>query len=561
MNKVFSYYTNYTKHIPEYENWIEGNKKDSSVTSDFITNEKSLSLKQKAQTLAAPILVCDSYEHEKAEDAETFFQTLNIELMSAAGAITILPSAITKLIPVLQKFAKNENFAQKAVNMLNAYQNKSVKIASLNIPVSKALTAVSTVFGMVFFASGIKKSMESQLGLIRKASFDATQEIINDPKLFAILTKEQEAEVNNSVLKQNNEDSNAFLDTLRNKVNLSSTFSSVKEYQTNLNDYKVKKDKYFESLNNSKSIKPGSEQINNAQEDQVLFNSLLSNVEHSVLEPLRRVETISNIAYSSLFTGGFLEYLLTDKLVQVLGIKNKALAGVIKFGAPLMTYLLLNKNISDIENKAILATKYKHLKQFTENPMQYQSNTESEKQSLPQFIKTVYNDMKEYDKFEKEELPELKQKLEAKKNINLSAEQIKSAKRLQKNTSMVINKHREEVYNQTVGIKAFSESILGPIDIVATAFGALIGNGLSKLIPGVKNTRLFTGIGAAMAFVPAAIVEAKLTKQQKLAEKIAAMKTIKNLQDANMFLGDENSPYYNLKMPSNHSKIFTDFDL
>ena len=44
-----------------------------------------------------------------------------------------------------------------------------------------------------------------------------------------------------------------------------------------------------------------------------------------------------------------------------------------------------------------------------------------------------------------------------------------------------------------------------------------------------------TGLGAVAAFIPAAIVDAKLTKEQKKAEKIAAMVTIKNLQSPNKF--------------------------
>ena len=124
---------------------------------------------------------------------------------------------------------------------------------------------------------------------------------------------------------------------------------------------------------------------------------------------------------------------------------------------------------------------------------------------------------------------------------------------------MVLNKHREEVYNQTVGIKSFSETILGPIDIVATAVGAFIGNGLSKKIANPKNARIFTGLGAIIAFIPAAIIEAKLTKQQKLAEKIAAMKTIKNIQDTKLFL--DNSTSINKKSFSieENNSIFKDF--
>lgn len=557
MNKIFSYYTNYKEYIPEYKKWNNNAAEDTSAAqSDITENYNNKKLKQKAKVIVNPILIADNYEHKKAEDAETFFQTLNIELMSVAGLITSFPVAITKVIPFLNKRAKNNNLAKKAAELLTKYKDKTVKIASKNVALSKIFTIGSAVLGMTFFASGIKKSMESQLGLIRKSSFDATQSIINDPKLFAILTPEQQEKID-SIVKYEDKNNREFINTLHDKINLSSTFSSVKEYRASLDNYKKQKEAYFQSLKTKNPVSANKSETEAAKEDQVLFESLLRNVEHAVLEPLRRVETISNISYSSLFTGGFLEYLLTDKLVKTLKIKNKLFASAVKFGAPLITYLLLNKNISDIENKAILATKYKHLKQFTENPLQYSTKQEQEKQSLPEFIKTVIKDMKDYDKFSKEELPKIKQRLEAQRTLELSPEQEKEAKKLQRNTSMVINKHREEVYNQTVGIKAFSESILGPIDIVSTAIGAFIGNKISQITSNPKNSRLYSGIGAIMAFIPAAIIEAKLTSQQKIAEKIAAMKTIKDIKNPNLFL--DNSVSNNIFRQENHSDIFKDF--
>lgn len=555
MNKIISYYTKYREYVPEYKKWENTDAKNTdNASSDIAAKQNTESLKQKAKAIANPILVADSYEHEKAEDSETFFQTLNIELMSIAGLITSLPVAITKIIPLLKKHSNN-NIANKAAELLTSYKEKTIKIASKSIPLSKLLTVGSAILGLSFYASGIKNSIKSQLGLIRKASFDATQSIINDPKLFAILTDEQQAKID-SIVKYDDKNHNEFINTLKDKINLSSTFSSVKEYRDSLSGYQKQKEEYFKSISGNNNTTANEDERLSAEEDKILFTSLVKNVEHDVLEQLRKVETVSNISYSSLFTGGFLEYLLTDKLVKSLGIKNKIPASIVKFGAPLITYLLLNKNISDIENKAILATKYKHLKQFVENPLNYSSPKE-EKQSLPAFLKSVYQDMKEYDKFEKDELPKIKQRLEAQRTISLSPEQEKAAERLQKNTSMVINKHREELLNNTVGIESFSETILGPIDILSTAIGAFIGNNLAKKVSNPKQTKLFSAIGAILAFIPAAAIEAKLTKEQKLAEKISAMRTLKNIQDTNLFLS--NTTKTNSEKKEKTSEIFKDF--
>ena len=73
MNNVFSYYTKYREYIPEYNDWKNGNAQQDKVASNSSAIElNNESLKQKAQTIVNPLLIADCYEHEKAEDAETF---------------------------------------------------------------------------------------------------------------------------------------------------------------------------------------------------------------------------------------------------------------------------------------------------------------------------------------------------------------------------------------------------------------------------------------------------------------------------------------------------------
>ena len=560
MNNIFSYYTKYRDHIAEYNKW---NKDANKIPKNHQASNLSLSqtsLKQKAKAIAEPLILLDSYEHEKAEDSETFFQTLNMELMSVTGAICSIPLAITKFIPFLNKHSDKHNLIKKTASFLEKYKSTSVNILGKNISAAKIATIFSVIGGAAFYINGMKNSMCSQLGLIRKASFDATQDIVNDPKLYAVLTPEQEAKVN-SIVDYDFKHKNAFVDKLKDKVNINSSFQSVGEYKKTEGNYLQRKKEFFEKQNQtidkkSQNTKPSQE----AQEDKILFENLLKNVEHDVLEPLRKVETISNISYSAMFTGGFLEYLISDKLVDVLGIKNKLLGAGIKIGVPLLTYFILNKNISDIENKAILATKYKHLKNFMDNPELYQKPPNNKKENLLSFIKTTLKDMKDYDNFAQNELPKIKARMDAKRQIELTPEQMKKAKSLQENTSMVINKQREHLYEQSVGIETLSETILGPIDIAATAIGGTIGSKMAKKCGNKKLSGLFTGLGAIIAFIPAAIIEAKLTKQQKLSEKIAAMLAIKEIQNPSIFENGSNSiSLPNSQINKNIPDIFANF--
>ncbi len=558
MNNIFSYYTKYKDYTDEYKLWRQNLNKAENKTDVKAFDENNI--RKKAKAITDPILVLDNYEREKAEDSETFFQTCNIELMSLTSLICTLPMALAKIAPMFSgKMFKNKLLDKTAVS-LALYKRAKINIAGKNIPVPKIATVVSSVLGGLFFAHGIKKSMTSQLGLIRKAGFDASQNIINNPKLFAVLTPEQEKEVNN-ILDYDDKHKVEFVDKLKDKVNISSAFASVNDYKKNLPSYLKKKEEYFNSVNNNRPKQLNSLQEKNAKEDALLFKNLLKNVEHDVLDPLETVEKISNVTYSAMFTGGFLEYLISDKLVDVLKIQNKPLRAVMKLGVPLLTYLLLNKNISDIENRAILAVKYKHLKQFEENPLQYAQPDRDKKMSPIKFLKSVYKDMKNYEKFEQTELPKIKNKMQAKKQINLTKEQEKQAELLQKNTSMVLNTQREKLFEQSVGIKSLSETILGPLDIIATAVGGFMGNKLSKKCSNKKLAGMMTGIGAVIAFIPAAIIETKLTKQQKLAEKSSVMLTIKDLDDIKKFADNTNPDYFDSNTIINKtSSIFKEFE-
>jgi len=504
------------------------------------------------------LLVADSYEHDKAEDSETFFQTYNIELMSAATALTSIPIAVTKLIQMLEKHQRNR-FAKSAAGLLTKYQNASIGILGKNIKFTKFLTAAAAIAGGLFFAAGLKGSMQSQLGLIRKASFDSTQNIINDPKMFAILTPEQEKQI--EIISAADSRNIKVIDKIRDKTDIKSSFASVSDYKKNYAQYIKQKETYNQSLKYNPNLKLTEKQLQEARENQQLHENLLKRVELDPLERLRRIETISNVTYSSLFTGGFLEYLITDKLADVLHVKNKAIRAVMKFGVPLLTYLLLNKNISDIENKAILATKYKYLKAFIENPEEYTINNRTEKQHFPEFIKSVAKDIKDYETFANDELPEIQSKLNAKKSLKLTFEQEKTAKILQRNTAMALNEQRENVYEQSVGIKTFSETVLGPVDIAAAAIGGVLGSKLAAILlkqnPNNKAAGLCKGLGAVLTYIPAAILEAQLTKQQKLSEKTGTAMAITNLRDIKKF-ADYSNNFADLGF-RNNVKVFEEF--
>ena len=552
MGKILAHYTKYIKDVPDYKKW--NNEQDTKPKE---ASPASLVLKQKAKAISDPILLFDKYEHERTEDSETFCQTLNMELMSLTGVICSLPIAITKLPNLLKKKAETNDLIKKSCAAINTYSKKTV--GKKNIPLPKLLTIASTIIGGIFYVKSMNESVKTQLGITRKGSFDATQNIINDHKMYAILTPSQEKEVK-ELAKKEIKSNNNIVDKLKDKIDINSSFQAVSEYKKNQKDYQERKNNFNKEIENeqNRNISLSSNTIEEAKKDQQLFEKMLKIVEHDPLVPLEKVEILSNIGYSALFTGGFLEYLISDKLVDMLGIKNKMIRAVAKLGIPLVTYMVLNKNISDFENKVILATKYKHLKQFIENPNEYENKTENKeekkKESLIDFIKTVSKDIKDYNKFAKDELPFIEAKLNAKRHLKLTSEQEKNAKLLHKNTVMTLNNQREHLFKQTLGIESLSETVLGPIDILGTAIGAKIGHTLGKNSKNHKG--LYMGLGAILAFIPVAMVETFFTKQQKLAEKSSVMKAIKDIKNPRKFADIPSLQYENIQKEKNTPKIF-----
>ena len=249
MGKIVVNYTNYSKHVPEYKIWNEEQNKQQQVASTGNEN-----LKEKAKRIAEPILLFDKYERERAEDSETFFQTLNMEIMSATGLISSLPIALTKLPKILNKHSDKHPIIKNTADKLSNYAKKTLNVGKKQIPLPKALTLLSTLAAGIFFIKGMNSSIHSQQGLIRKASFDASQNIINDPALFAKLTPEQENQLK-EIVNTEKKNNNNFVDKLKDKIDINSSFQAVNDYTKNLPDYTKKKAAYFEEQKKSETNK------------------------------------------------------------------------------------------------------------------------------------------------------------------------------------------------------------------------------------------------------------------------------------------------------------------
>ena len=119
MGKIIDFYTKYRQDIPAYKDWNAEQKKQQVVTTPA-----PVSMQNKAKLIAEPMLLFDKYEHEKMEDAETFYQTFNIELMSLVGAISSLPMTITKLPKLFENKNVNSEFLKRVLKTFKNIQRE-----------------------------------------------------------------------------------------------------------------------------------------------------------------------------------------------------------------------------------------------------------------------------------------------------------------------------------------------------------------------------------------------------------------------------------------------------
>ena len=124
-------------------------------------------------------------------------------------------------------------------------------------------------------------------------------------------------------------------------------------------------------------------------------------------------------------------------------------------------------------------------------------------------------------------------------SLELSEKQLSDAKRLQKNTFRTFNKIDDNSQKFAESIEALGQSIAYPINMIfslgAAAFAApYLFKPFKTKAEQAKNLTKYFGI-VILGTIPAMIINAIITKEQKKASRIADMKAIEELNDYRKF--------------------------
>lgn len=508
------------------------------------------------RTLIDSINIMDQYSINKAEDVETAseiamqFFGLGLAVISIALSEALI--RIPKIKRVLEKKIQNEILRKALPSMLT--------------PVALALT-ISPIL-TVKFASFEKEAS-------RIARYQAREEELKDPKNFVIYNDEQieEAKKIAKTLPEPVEQKKSKLNPIANySDSIKSIKTLIKDHKNYLNWKQVhlkNEKKRIESVDN---MEISSEQIKTAKKDQNNLLRAIRKIEINSQNYLANTEMACNIMLGGSLIVGALGGGMINGLIWLLGKLNftsqssKLIQNMKSFSGPLGALgltLLASSYTIKLQKDAAKVGRFKAKQELLKDPHNFINYSDEQMDSVKnlkapveakkgifsrlkngmKFYFQLVKDSKEYKKYQKVEGKEELKLQEALKQINVSEQQIKDAKKLQKNSFMSFEKIDEMTQRYVDDTEAATDIgkkyIETGVNIIAAAFffmknkkGILEGKNI------FSTTKDFLKI--MMPFLFAGLIEIPIELQsnkiKKEAGKIGTMKAMKDLEDPKHFI-------------------------
>ncbi len=532
---IFGDYKSYKKYAPQYSEWKNARNLAEAKRQEYL-RQNPTAINQddikKSKALLRAIDVMDEYSQKKAENTEVATESIigNVATfaMVIGGGIGYLFKNNKALLKLCSKFVKNKEALPEIA-----------KLVSATIGGLLGLTAAS--FPLYAWAA------KAETKASRKGRFEAMRKELNDPKTFVTLTPEQEIQLekNLAVLKGQKEVKNPFKGFKESWNTVKDMVVDSKEYLQQKNDFEIsliKDEKHFD-----KKLNP--EEIEDAKRDQQLLTKLVEKIDIASQDYAENAELATSALITTTFGFSALFTALYEKLAQALKWQKSAapagLGGLLMLGATIWG--------AKVQKEASRVGRFKAKQELMNNPERLvyvpdektgeikDVQISNEKKGFFKFMKEAWKNSKEYDKWKKNEGAVEKKLSEALKNIEITDEQLKDAKRLQYNTFKTFNKVDEKSQKYAESIEALGQSIQVPITELLSIIG--IGVGMKFLVKGMKSKIHAEKISGyikyfmtALGFtLPSVLINAYITKEQKKASRVANMLAINEMQDYRNF--------------------------
>ena len=536
---MFGDYKSYKKYEPIYPNWkynrdlVEAKRLAYIEKHPEIFNENDV---QRGKILLRAIDIMDEYSQKKAENMEAATEPIiemGLELAAFVGMG--LGAFVGSIKPIGEFF---ERFAPKG--------SKFTKWFGIGIPAAIGLLVSSlTVFPLMAWGA------KAEVGASRKGRFEAMRGELSNPNGFAILNEEQTKQA------QKIADSIILEEDRKKKVSekISNGFHSIKDMAMDSKEYKQQRKLFeLELAEDEKNIEAEMSEkgIEDAKKDQQLLTKLVEKIDIASQDYAENSELATQAGIILASSLGGLAYFGIDKLLKAVNIKSASTISTITKVLSLSSVAIMGIIAAQINKQASRVGRYKVKQELMKNPNNfvYVSDEQADeikdvkvkrekKQNIFKFLITAYKNNKEYNKYKKTIGKDERRFYKATEKIKLSEEQLKDAKRLQKNTFRTFNKVDENSQKFAESIEALGQSLAYPITTLfslgATAFA------MPYLLKETKTKAEMTAnfakyIGIVMlSTIPAMIINAIITREQKKASRIADMKAINELDDYRKF--------------------------
>ena len=536
---MFGDYKSYKKYEPIYPEWKNRRDKMEAKRLAYIEKHPELVNREdieRGRILLRSIDIMDEYSQKKAENMEAATEPmieLGLELASFAGLG--LGAFAGSFKPVGQFFAR---FAKKG--------SKYKKFIGMGVPAAIGMV-LSSVAAFPLMAWGAK----AEVGASRKGRFEAMRTELSDPKGFAVLTSEQ-IEQAQKIAKD------IVLDEDKKKKvseKIAKSFNAIKDMAIDSQEYKLQRRNFQKELEHDERHlheEMSQKEIENAKKDQQLLTKLVEKIDIASQDYAENSELATQNAILIIGATGGIISLGAQKVLSAMKIKSAdKITNIIK-GLSIAAFAIMGIVSAQINKQASRVGRFKVKQELMQNPNNFiyvsdeQANTIKDaeikphkKPNLFKFLYQAIKDNKEFEKYKKTVGKEERKFNKALEQLEFSDEQIKDAKRLQKNAFRTFNKIDDNSQKFAESIEALGQAIAYPINLIfslgaaAVAFPYLIKEAKTKTERAANYTKYF-GI-VLLSTIPAMIINAFITKEQKKASRIADMKAIDELSDYKKF--------------------------
>ena len=537
---MFGDYKSYKLYAPQYAEWKSARDLAETKRQTYLKqnpNEIKTQDIQTSKTILRAIDIMDEYSQKRAEDMEVAAESvvsmgLEVALIIGAG-IGFLTTRLKPFQKLIEKYAKDNK------KMQNIMAYTAMGIGGI----------IGSVAAFPLYAWAAKAEVKAS----RKGRFEAMRKELNDTKTFAVLTPEQEQEVNKNLktLGLQKEVKNPF-------KGIKESWETIKEMTTDSPEYLRQRMVFEQRLNSdiqhfNEELSP--EEIENAKKDQQLLTKLVEKIDIASQDYAENAELATStlitlaVGFGSLFTLGY------EKLAQKFKWKQSSIPA----GIGLLGMLGASIMSASIQKQAARVGRFKAKQELVKNPEQlvYVSDEKTgkitdievkpqEKLGMFKFLKEAWKNNKEFEKWKETEGAKEKNITKALSNIELSEEQMKEARRLQHNTFKTFNKVDEKSQKYAESIEAIGQSIQYPLSLVFSGIGMIFGiKHLEKALAQMDKQKVDKAFvtNAYMKYIaviflstlPSILINAYITKEQKKASRVANMLAINEMQDYKHF--------------------------